>query len=194
MGAYDSIAIPVKGQPISSGAYGIPVRDAILDLDRRVSASDSSSGTGRASATSSLVLTTTTETTGLVVTGMTFKSGLAYMATMRCGINSATAGTVGNFRLRKGTSATPASLTDYGEFFRFEGKGAVGVMNGLGSIYLLNPSLADVTQDVTLSVQSSVAGANAFMSYANGNSARFLTITPIGFATDFAGMGISVTP
>jgi hypothetical protein len=36
MGAYDSIGLPVKGQPISSGAYGQKVRDAIIDLDDRV--------------------------------------------------------------------------------------------------------------------------------------------------------------
>lgn len=37
MGTYDSlIAIPVQGQKVSSGAYGKPVRDAIIDLDRRL--------------------------------------------------------------------------------------------------------------------------------------------------------------
>lgn len=37
MGAYDTlIGIPVSGQKISVGTYGIPVRNAILDLDRRL--------------------------------------------------------------------------------------------------------------------------------------------------------------
>lgn len=37
MGLYDSsIVVPVAGQPISVGSYGIPVRDAILDLDERL--------------------------------------------------------------------------------------------------------------------------------------------------------------
>lgn len=37
MGTYDSlIAVPVQGQKVSSGAYGIPMRNAILDLDRRL--------------------------------------------------------------------------------------------------------------------------------------------------------------
>lgn len=36
MGLYDGIQIPVQGQPISSGGYGIPARNAILDLDARV--------------------------------------------------------------------------------------------------------------------------------------------------------------
>lgn len=38
MGNYDSlIAVPVPGQPISVGTYGVPVRNAILDLDARMS-------------------------------------------------------------------------------------------------------------------------------------------------------------
>lgn len=36
MGNYDSIQVPVKGQPISSGGFGGPVRDAIVDMDMRV--------------------------------------------------------------------------------------------------------------------------------------------------------------
>lgn len=37
MGTYDAlIAIPVQGQPISTSQYGIPVRNAINDLDTRV--------------------------------------------------------------------------------------------------------------------------------------------------------------
>ncbi len=37
MGTYDSIAVPVDGQKISVDTYGIPVRDAIRDLDIRMS-------------------------------------------------------------------------------------------------------------------------------------------------------------
>lgn len=37
MGTYDSlIAIPVQGQKVSSGAYGIAMRDALIDIDRRL--------------------------------------------------------------------------------------------------------------------------------------------------------------
>lgn len=36
MADYDNISIPVQGQPISSGTFGIPVRDAILDLAARM--------------------------------------------------------------------------------------------------------------------------------------------------------------
>jgi hypothetical protein len=37
VGNYDDIAIPVKGQSISSGAFGKKVRAAIVDLDSRLS-------------------------------------------------------------------------------------------------------------------------------------------------------------
>jgi hypothetical protein len=36
MGNYDDIAAPVSGQPISAGMFGIPVRNAVRDLDVRV--------------------------------------------------------------------------------------------------------------------------------------------------------------
>jgi hypothetical protein len=36
MGTYDGIAAPISGQPMSVGMYGIPMRDAVRDLDVRV--------------------------------------------------------------------------------------------------------------------------------------------------------------
>jgi hypothetical protein len=37
MGLYDAlIATPIPGQPISAGSFGVPVRNAILDLDNRL--------------------------------------------------------------------------------------------------------------------------------------------------------------
>jgi hypothetical protein len=38
MGTYDNIIVPVTGQPVSVGLFGVPVRDAIRDLDVRVGA------------------------------------------------------------------------------------------------------------------------------------------------------------
>jgi hypothetical protein len=37
MGNYDNIATPIDGQPASVGLFGVPVRDAIRDLDVRLS-------------------------------------------------------------------------------------------------------------------------------------------------------------
>jgi hypothetical protein len=189
MGNYDYIQTPVTGQPISSSLFGQNVKDAIDDLDRRVSAYDASTGIGKVSSTSTLVLATTTETVALTIAGFIFRAGYAYKATMRMGISSAVAGTVCNCRLRK----TNTVGLDWGEYFRFEGKGAAGVMSALGTIYLLNNTASDVVADTVLTVQSSVAAANAITVYANATSPRYFLLEPAGFASDYTGMGVGVS-
>ena len=192
MGSYDDIGTPVAGQPVSSGSFGLKVRAAIIDLDRRVSTFDTSSGTGKAYSTSSLVLSTTTETACLTITGMVFKAGVAYEAKIRMGLMTATAGTQVNFRVRK-YNATPASGADWGEYYRGQGinSSQVGIING--SLILVNNTSADVTSDVNLNVQSGVAGASAATIFATTNSPRYFTIVPTGFAADYAGLGVQVS-
>lgn len=197
MGNYDSIQIPVPGQPISSSLFGIRARNAIIDLDRRMSAYDASTGVGKVASTSSAVLATINETILLTIPNFTFRAGYAYRANIRCGIQSAGTGTVCNIRLRKGSTLTLSGSTatnaDYGEYFRFEGKGSVGVMGVLGSQYLIRTAATDLTTDVSLTGASSVATANAITIYANANSPRFFVIEPAGFASDYIGMGVDVT-
>ena len=191
MGTYDDIGLPVKGQKISSGAFGIKVRNAIIDLDRRVSSVDTSTGTGKVYSTALLQISTTAEVAALTLTGMVFKAGLAYECVIRSGLGTSASGTLVNFRLRK-YNATPASGTDYGEYFRTAGTGA-NIMSVLGSIFLYNNTAADITNDVNLTVASSVGTTNAATVYANSNSPRFLVIKPAGFAADYIGMGIAVS-
>jgi hypothetical protein len=191
MGNYDSIGVPVKGQRVSSGAFGIKVRDAIIDLDRRVSAYDNSTGVGRASSTSNLALNNTTEVAALTITGMTFKAGLAYEAIMRCHIAAATAGNLLQARIRK-YNATPSSGTEWGNYYNFRGEGAAWA-NVLGITYLLNATAADITSDVNLNMQASVAAASAITVTATSTSPRFFLIKPVGFAVDYAGIGVQVT-
>lgn len=191
MGNYDDIQVAIGQQPISSGNFGNKVRDAILDLDRRVSSLDPNTGTGKAFSTSSLALSTTTETAALTIAGMTFVAGLAYQASIRMGIFTAASGTQCNFRVRK-YNATPASGADWGEFYRFVGAGA-NVIAVNGDLILINNTSADVTSDVNLTVQSSVAAASAVTVYANSNSPRYFVIKPIGFAVDYVGMGVQVS-
>lgn len=188
MGRYDDIAVPISGQPVSSGNFGIKVRDAIIDLDYRLSTVDTSTGTGKAFSTAVQVLATTTETASLTITGMTFVAGIAYEASMRCGIATAATGTLASMRLRK----TNAAGADWGEYFRFEGK-ASPVMSAISSIFLINNTQTDVVSDVCLTAQSSVAAANALNIYANANSPRYLVIKPAGFASDYVGMGVQVS-
>ena len=42
MGNYDDIGLPVKGQPISSGAFGQKVRNYLINADARLSAIEGS--------------------------------------------------------------------------------------------------------------------------------------------------------
>lgn len=191
MGKYDSISVPISGTPISSSNFGIKVRDAILDLDYRLSTVDTSTGTGKAYSASGFVVATTTELVALTVTNMTFVAGIAYEATIRTGLQSATAGTLCSLRLRK----TNTAGVDFGEYFRFEGKGAAGgqVMGALAQIFLINNTSADVVTDVALCASASVAAANAITLFATSASPRFLVIKPAGFASDYAGMGVQVT-
>ncbi len=190
MGNYDDIGVPVTGQPVSKAQFGDKVIAAINYLDRRVSGFDGSSGSGVASATTSSILATTTETVLLTIPSFTFRAGFAYRVSIRFGIQSATAGTVCNLRLRKGTTAAGA---DYGEFFRYEGKGAAGVMSALGQFYMLRTATTDLTTAFCLTGQSSVAAANAITLWASSASPRYLVIEPAGFATTFAGLGAAVT-
>lgn len=195
MGSYDDIGLPVKGQPISSGTYGIKVRNAIIDLDRRVSSVDTSTGTGKAFSTSPLVCTTTTEVAALTITGMVFKAGLAYEVNMRFGLFTATANTtVVNARVRK-FNATPGSGADWGEFFRWNSTGASASFTAscLGQIFLINNTAADITSDVNLTVAPNVAAAAAATIYGSVTSPRFFIIKPAGFAADYVGLGTQVS-
>jgi hypothetical protein len=192
MGLYDGIGIPVKGQPISSGAYGIKVRNAIIDLDRRVSSVDTSTGTGKVFSTSSLTLAVTTESAALTMTGMVFKAGLAYEASMRFGLFSAASTVLVETRVRK-FNATPASGADWGEYFRFNtiGTSAGTCQSCLGSIFLINNTSADITSDVNLNVQLSAATSTTLV--ANATSPRYFVIKPAGFAADYVGLGVQVS-
>lgn len=191
MGNYDAIQVPIGSQPISSGQFGLRVRDAILDLDRRVSSLDPNTGTGKAYSTSSLILANTTETAALTITGMVFVAGLAYQASIRNGMSTGADGTQCNFRVRK-YNATPASGADWGEYYRVRGAGA-NVLLVNGDLILINNTSADVTSDVNLTVQSNVTAAGAVNVFATSTSPRYFIIKPIGFASDYAGMGVQVT-
>jgi hypothetical protein len=191
MGLYDGIAIPIQGQPLSSSNFGSRVRDAILDLDRRISSLDTSNNTGRAYSTSSLVLNNTTETAGLTILGMVFKAGLAYQAEWKGGVIAGASGNTVVTRVRK-YNATPGSGADWGDLYRTEG--LVGSTRAAGgTLYLLNGTTSDVTSDVNLNHISSSASASGITIAGSANSPRWFTIKPVGFAADFAGMGVQVS-
>lgn len=190
MGAYDSIGLPVAGQPISSGNFGGKVRDAIIDLDRRVSSYDASTGVGKAFSTSNLVLSSASETVAVTITGQVFRAQLAYEATMRHPLSSGTATAMCNLRLRK----TGLGGLDWGEFFRTQAGATNLVMSALGTIYLLNNTDNDITTDIVLTAQfSNWVTPQTLTLFATTASPRFLTLRPTGFAADFTGMGAVVS-
>lgn len=193
MGTYDSIGLAVPGQPISSGQFGVKVRDAIIDIDRRLAAIESTNAVGKVFSTSTLALTSSTETVAATIVGYTFQAGLAYEAFVRHPIRADVAGSVGdavNLRLKKNT----VGGTDWGEFFRSQAGPNGLVMSGSGTIYLLNATASDVTADVVLTAQySGWVSPDSITLFATAASPRFLTIRPTGFAADFAGMGVAVT-
>lgn len=192
MGNYDSIQIPIQGQPISSSQFGAKVRNAIIDLDRRMSAYDASTGIGKIASNTNLVLANTTETAALTISGFIFRAGYAYKVSYRSGMGSATAGTLCNVRVRK-YNAVPASGLDWGEYFRVEGKGSTTAMQGFGIIYLVNNTASDVVSDVMLTVQSNVTAAAGFTMVTTAYSPRYFIIEPAGFASDYVGMGAQVS-
>jgi hypothetical protein len=198
MGSYDDIGLPVKGQPISSGAYGIKVRNAIIDLDRRVSSVDTSTGTGKAFSSSGISLSGTSptaEVAALTIAGMVFKAGLAYEASMRFGMFANASTTLAEARIRK-FNATPASGADWGEYFRFNsiGTSSGGAQSCLGTIFLINNTAADITSDVNLCAQlTGAAGTITATLVANATSPRYFIIKPAGFAADYVGMGAQVS-
>jgi hypothetical protein len=192
MGNYDDIGIAIGGQKASASQFGIKVRDAIIDLDRRVSAYDASTGVGKVFAATSVSLGTASEVLGLTLTGQVFKAGYAYEAIMRAGVATASDGNVVNFRVRK-WNATPASGADWGEYYRFRGFTAAGTtMSAYGSIYLLNATASDITSDVNLTYQALLTSPAASVTGLTATP-RFFTIRPAGFAADYTGMGVQVS-
>jgi hypothetical protein len=125
MGNYDAlIGVPVSGQPISVGAYGIPVRDAIIHMDERVSireaatelpasasiANNGASGTWTAGA--GVWATLPSNPISLAYTNPSTVFNLVCNVSYGAWIRSATAGTQARFGLALSgglTVATPAA-------------------------------------------------------------------------------------
>jgi hypothetical protein len=200
VGAYDDIGLPVKGQPISSGAFGIKVRNAILDLDRRVSTVDTSTGTGLAYSTSSVSLTSTTEIAALTISNFTFKAGLAYEAGMYMGVQTSVTANPNpanppfiSARIRK-FNATPSAGDDWGLYQRYAPiVGAAVPASCYGAIYLINNTSADITSSCNFIVAAATAAVNNTSIVATATTPRYFILKPSGFAVNFVGVGQQVT-
>lgn len=193
MGAYDDIGIAIGGQKASASQFGVKVRNAIIDLDRRVAAYDTTNQVGKAFSTSSLTLSSITEVAALTITGVVFKAGLAYEATMRQGIWGTAARLLINMRVRK-FNATPGSGADWGEYYRFSTESGASItftMGCFGQLILINNTAADITSDVNLTAGPNAATQMTIQS--TTATPRYFTIKPCGFAVDFVGLGVQVS-
>jgi hypothetical protein len=113
MGTYDTIGIPVKGQPISSGAYGIKVRDAIVDLDTRVSQVEGLQQTviKRGRRITSTGNITTTETGFLRLDNIPVQAGRIYQInTANINVDTSVANDIADVPLRVAFSATTGTV------------------------------------------------------------------------------------
>lgn len=116
-GTYDAlIQIPVDGQPASVDQYGVPVRNAILDLDARVIAVAGLGIPVAPTSTSSNGTTTsgTTDTLDAVLGTYTFTAiaGVRYRAMYVGGeMNTSVANDKYNHNIRNGGASTPTSAS-----------------------------------------------------------------------------------
>lgn len=80
MGNYDDIGVPVQGQPVSSGAFGVKVRNYLINADARISAIEGSQGVIRRGQriTNSSITSGTTELPVLRVDGIPVYAGRLY--------------------------------------------------------------------------------------------------------------------
>jgi hypothetical protein len=113
-----TITLPVKGQPIPSAGFGIAVKNAIADLDTRVSAIEGGqqSVIARARRITAKTGITTTETPVLRLDNIMVKAGRIYQInTSGVNIDGSVANDIGSLIMRiayavgTGTSATIAS-------------------------------------------------------------------------------------
>lgn len=118
MGNYDSIQVPVSGQPISSSLFGVAARNAIIALDNRVTPLETQNQRivkrGRRT-TASIATITTTETPFLRVDNIpVINAGIYRISTSNINMDTSIANDIGAIRCRVatgvlGTAATIAS-------------------------------------------------------------------------------------
>ncbi|MEU3452191.1 hypothetical protein ABZ671_00910 [Micromonospora sp. NPDC006766] len=129
----------------------------------------------------------TADVASLTLSGMVFKAGWAYRASVRGMVYGTTNAQV-HFRLRKSN----ASGADWGEYGRVTCTGA-NPGNGAmvsGSLILLRSAGTDLTTDVALVVSASTGTCYVF---AGATSPRYLLLEAVGPAADYIGLGVDVT-
>jgi hypothetical protein len=139
-------------------------------------------------ATSTSTEAVTSEETVATISDFVFRSGWAYAAWCRCAVYGDAAGRLAHFRLRK----TNVAGTDWGEFGRMEvvGTGAGQGIQVNAMIPLIRSATTDLTATVVLTASASAGTVNL---WAGTNSPRYLMLTPLGPASQYAGAGVEVS-
>lgn len=194
MGNYDTlISTPVPNQPISTSQYGIPVRNAILDLDNRATLLEALAGgaVGYHSSTPvQPIVAAAASGEAVIMTGsFSFKLGYAYQIGWKwrgqINVGNGT-GTVFNMysRVRRAT-ISGTYLDDTG------GTATVGanLTRMQGSVIVKN-TVADTTQTLVLIAGyfSTGLGTTSTMDLEAATTARTeFWCAPIGLAANFSG-------
>jgi len=116
------------------------------------------------------------------INGHVFESGRAYRVILLGGFNSGTAGTSGNFFLRKGTTIAGVMWWDYYWSVAMLAGGAVGGIPGSHG-YLRRTAGTDLTSSLVLTMRSNNAATGQH--YADATHPRGFVIYDCGEAADF---------
>lgn len=119
MGNYDDIGVPVQGQPVSSGAFGIKVRNYLINADARISALEVNQQliVKRGRRTTSTGNVTTTETGVLRIDNIPVLAGRWYqISTGPLNMDGSVDNDIGKVQIRasqSGAATTASTLIGY---------------------------------------------------------------------------------
>lgn len=189
-----SIVTPVQGQPISSSLFGLAVKNAITDLDARVSALE-----GTAPGLVAIHTRTTTSTTvasstevGLIrMDNIAVRAGYAYEVVMnRVAMTPSVTGLVGFARIRVAQGATATTASTPIGYLRMAQATSTSQTNTGAMIGVFN-----ATADSTLSVLVTlalVAGAGTVQLHSSAAEASTLHVKLIGPSVADYGAGADI--
>lgn len=184
MGNYDNIIVPIGGQPASSSQFGVPVRDAIRNLDVRVSGLETQNQRivkrGRRT-TASIGTITTTEIPFLRVDNVPVINGGIYrISTSNINMDASVPNDVGSVRCRIATGAlnTQATIasTQIAQLRSTQDDAANSNVLALQTFYVAS---ADTYLSVLLSCIR-IAGTGNFQVFCSGTEILDLTVEYAG--------------
>jgi hypothetical protein len=187
MGNYDDIGVPVQGQPVSSGAYGIKVRNYLINADSRISSLENNRQQiikrGRRITNTGSI---STETGVLRLDGIPVYAGRLYQ--MSCGpvlVDGSVANDVARLTIRTETTGTATTSSAQLAI----GQTIVPNISFPEGIYV-NGIYAPAT-DATLSVLLSCSrqtGTGVFVVLGGSTTPVDLFVKDLGFDTGDAGV------